>query len=123
MLPTQYDPPVESADPGAALEQALTVARSAEQAAQAMLGTAATHWQARAGMVVRLANGAQLEVLAIAGIEGRMLQGTTRFPVDAVIPIADAIRTMQPVLLQNDAVRRERYPLLAGLLLERDTVN
>jgi PAS domain S-box-containing protein len=67
---------------------------------------------ARAGVVaLRTAAGDALEVVASTGYPPEACMGPgRRWPADATIPIADATRRGEPVLVESMAAWRERYP-------------
>ena len=62
-----------------------------------------------------LVEGDVLRVCKAAGIDEANLERFDRIPVDADLPITDAMRTGEMVLLGSVAERDERYPALAGV--------
>ena len=54
-----------------------------------------------------------LEVVSAIGYPQDMLEIWSRFPITAEAPIADAVRTKTPILLESRKVWAERYPHLA----------
>ena len=62
-----------------------------------------------------LVEGDHLRVVRSAGIDEAALARFERIAVDAELPITDAMRTGEVVLLASVAERDERYPALAGV--------
>ena len=62
-----------------------------------------------------LVDGDELRICEAAGIDEASLARFDRVPVDAALPITDAMRTGEMVLLGSVAERDERYPALAGV--------
>ena len=95
----------------AALAEALTpdqVAAVAVEQGVAALG-------ARAGVVVLLSSdGQELAVLRADGYPPGAIEPWQRFPLEAPVPIAEAVRTGTPVWLPSREVAYERYPPLAS---------
>lgn len=91
----------------AALSEAATVDRVAEaivEEGMAALG-------AETGMIAALhEHTASLELLHVRGVEARLVDGWRRFPLDAPLPVADAVRTGTPVHLASAEQRDARYP-------------
>jgi PAS domain S-box-containing protein len=54
-----------------------------------------------------------LEVVSAVGYPQEILNIWSRFPITAEVPIADAVRTQTPILLESRAVWAESYPHLA----------
>ena len=69
---------------------------------------------ASAGAVC-LVEGNELRVCRSAGIDDQALARFDRIPIDADLPITDAMRTGELVLLESVAERDARYPALAGV--------
>ena len=61
-------------------------------------------------------DGLSLEIAQASGYPERMLQKWRRFPLDAPLPLAEAVRSGRPVLLDSVAAREERYPNLESML-------
>lgn len=99
----------------------LAATQTVAEAAEVALAAAAALLHASAGMAVRLWSGAELEVVAIAGIEGGLMRGTSRFPLGAALPIAETVRTARVIRIESNAARQARYPLLGGLALPAET--
>jgi PAS domain S-box-containing protein len=62
-----------------------------------------------------MASGEVLELCKSAGMREESLAGFDRIPLDADLPITEAFRTREMVLLGSVAERDERYPALAGI--------
>jgi GAF domain-containing protein len=60
-------------------------------------------------------SGEYLEVVRRLGTNAIRSDEWTRFRVDADLPLSEAVRTAQPVLIATEDERKRRYPLLAGL--------
>ncbi len=71
---------------------------------------------AAAGSIVLLTGGnTTLEITDAAGYSSEVIQTWTRFSVDTPIPIAEVVRTGQPIWIESRAERDQRYPdLTAG---------
>ena len=93
----------------AALASALTpndVAATAVREGVAAVG-------ADAGVLVLLSpDGRSLGVIEAAGYEPGVVEPWRQFPLDAPVPLADAVRTGQPVIIASVAERLRRYPMV-----------
>ena len=93
----------------AALASALTpndVAATAVREAVAAIG-------ADAGLLVLLSpDGAALDLIATMGYDQWHVDGWRRFPLSTDVPLADAVRTGEPVIVESRAERERRYPAL-----------
>ena len=56
--------------------------------------------------------GSELSLMGSVGVPPWQVPMLRRFAVDAALPPNDAMRTGEPVVVRNEALRRERYPLL-----------
>ena len=95
------------------LTAALSGALTPDQVARAVVehGTAALG--ANAGVVVLLSDdGATLEVADASGFSPALLEGWHRFPLDTPVPIAEAVRTRETIVLETPEERARRYPTL-----------
>jgi PAS domain S-box-containing protein len=94
----------------AALSEALTpaeVTRVVVEQGMALLGAAA-------GVVVLLhADGELLELVEHRGYPEQLMEGWRSFPATARVPLADAARTGEPVVLRSLVERARLYPALA----------
>ncbi|HEX8070700.1 MAG TPA: PAS domain S-box protein [Pyrinomonadaceae bacterium] len=96
----------------AALSQALTP----QQVCVAVIGQGISSLDAHAGSVVVLSDdGAELELVDAVGFPPELLERWRRFPLTSVVPIADAVRTKLPVLIESFENFAERYPTLGPL--------
>jgi PAS domain S-box-containing protein len=93
-----------------ALAEALTPAQVAEVIVQQ--GIAAL--QAQAGLVATLSDdGACLELVQAIGYSADVLVHWQRFMLDTPMPLTDAVRSGEPILLDSLEALAERYPQLA----------
>ncbi|HEX6037283.1 PAS domain S-box protein [Longimicrobium sp.] len=93
------------------LSEALTPAQVAGVVMDQGIGSLA----ADAGVLVLVtADGAHLEVLASRGYAPGRIEGWQRFPLDAGVPIADAARTGEVVVVRSFEERATRYPAIVG---------
>lgn len=91
----------------------LAAASSVEEVAEALLGQAFEALGATSGsMVIR--DESTLRLVGAVGFAEETKQRWERFPLDAPVPLAQAIRTGDPVLLTDPGELRESYPHLAG---------
>ena len=102
----------------AALSEALTVgdvARVTVEQGIAALG-------ATAGSLALLAGDATgLEMAGSVGYPPEVIEKWQRFPLDAPIPLADAVRRGEPIYLETSDERLRRYPALAAVTPIRST--
>ncbi len=95
----------------AALSQALTP----EEVADAVMAEGLLAVGAQAGSLTMLAPGsASLAVIRSVGYPEEMLSRWKEFALDAPVPIADAVRTGEPVLIEDAGEFRRRYPSVPG---------
>ena len=77
---------------------------------------------ATAGLLARVADdGEHLEVIASRGYDDRSVESGERwhrFPLDAAVPLSEAVRTLRPVFINSKAERDERYPVLSDVAPE-----
>ncbi|MBD2516212.1 PAS domain S-box protein [Nostoc sp. FACHB-973] len=94
----------------AALSESLTPAQVAEvivEQGMAALG-------ASSALVALLTNnGTELEILRAVGYEEELVNLWRRFSIHTAAPLAEAVRTKQPVWQESTATRVDRYPHLA----------
>ena len=94
----------------AALSESLTPGQVAEVVVEQGLGALG----ARAGSLALLTeDGRELELVRAVGYPVERIEPWRRFSVDAPVPIADAVRTGQPVFLENWDAWLVRYPAAA----------
>src|SRR6266576_2595109 len=103
-----------SATHGSARARAEAV--SAEDVLDAVLTEGVRAAQARAGLIALLsADGSTLEIVAARGYEERFLGPFRRVSIDAGIPLTEAVRRGEPVLISSRAERDRLFPDLATL--------
>jgi signal transduction histidine kinase/ActR/RegA family two-component response regulator len=96
------------------LTAALSEALSVTQAGEVVVNQALAALKASAGFMALLVDyDCTLEVVSAVGYPQNMLEMWSRFPITAQAPIADAVRTKKPILLESRKVWAERYPHLA----------
>ena len=61
-------------------------------------------------------DGIVLDLMAVSGLPSDVADAWRRFPVTSRVPLADAVRTMEPVLLASPEEIIRRYPELAPVL-------
>jgi PAS domain S-box-containing protein len=95
-----------------AVTAALAAAVTVEDVAEALLREGLPAVGAAAGAVVRVAPDApdELEVVRSTGYERAGLVAWTRFPVAAPVPMADCVRSGEPVWVESHEAVRARYP-------------
>jgi signal transduction histidine kinase len=71
-------------------------------------------------VAVLTADGVVLDLMAVSGVPSDVADAWRRFPVTSRVPLADAVRTTEPVLLGSPEEIMHRYPELAPVL---DRVN
>jgi PAS domain S-box-containing protein len=95
-----------------ALAEALTPAQVAAIITQQ--GTAALN--AGAGLVATLtSDGTSLEIVHAVGYQPGVLESWQHFSLDTAMPLADAVRTGEPILLESPEALVARYPQIAHL--------
>ncbi len=94
----------------AALVEALTPAEVATVVVEQ--GVAAL--EAHAGVIVRRADDATLEVIGAQGYPAAALDPWRRFPLAAPIPLAEAVRTAAPIWIESRAALEAGYPAVAA---------
>ncbi|MEH1832496.1 MAG: PAS domain S-box protein [Nostoc sp.] len=94
----------------AALSEALTP----QQVADVVVNQGITALEATAGSVVLLTQGdTTLKVVQANGYPQSFIDAWTNFPITAPNQIAEAVRTRQPIFLENSAAMIAKYPNLA----------
>src|SRR5439155_4724003 len=93
----------------ASLSEALTPAQVAEAIAEqtsAALG-------AETALIAQLSDdGQQLEIIGQVGYGAEQLRGWERFPLSTEVPLAEVVRTIEPVWSESTEERIARYPHL-----------
>jgi K+-sensing histidine kinase KdpD len=98
-----------------AVTQALVDARTRADVLDATLEQGIEASGAARGLVALLRGlDRELEIVASRGYDEAVLEGWHRFPLEAELPLSDAVRTKEPVYLRSVAERDERYPQLVG---------
>jgi signal transduction histidine kinase len=67
-------------------------------------------------VAVLTADGVVLDLMAVSGLPSDVADAWRRFPVTSRVPLADAVRTTEPVLLRSPEEIAVRYPDLAPVL-------
>jgi signal transduction histidine kinase len=67
-------------------------------------------------VAVLTTGGDVLDLMAVSGLPSDVADAWRRFPVTSRVPLADAVRTTQPVLLRSSEEIGHRYPDLAPVL-------
>jgi PAS domain S-box-containing protein len=94
------------------LSQSLT----SQQVASAVIEQGMKSLNAYAGTVVMLNDsGTEFEVVETLGFPQEVVDKWRRFPVNAPVAIADAVREKTPVIIGNIAESLDRYPMLGPL--------
>jgi PAS domain S-box-containing protein len=93
------------------LTAALSEALTPHQIAAVTVEQGISKSGASAGSVVRLnPNENVLEILAATGYREPVTDAWQRFPVDSPVPLAESVRTQQPVWLNGKAALQSRFP-------------
>ncbi|HEU4564659.1 MAG TPA: GAF domain-containing protein [Gemmatimonadaceae bacterium] len=93
------------------LTAALSGALTPKQVARVVVEQGAAALGARTGVVVLAsADGAVLEIADTYGLAPDAAERWARFPATASVPIADAFRSREPVVLPTPEARKARYP-------------
>jgi len=94
----------------AAFSEALTPA----QVGEVVVNQGLAALKAKAGFIALLTdNNKTLELVSGFGYPQEILNTWSRFPLTASLPITDAVRTQQPILIESREIWAERYPHLA----------
>jgi serine phosphatase RsbU (regulator of sigma subunit)/anti-sigma regulatory factor (Ser/Thr protein kinase) len=97
-----------------AVTATLTEALSPEEIVDVAIGAALPALSADAATVALVSDdGRMLELAASRGYSAEGLAGWERFPVDADLPLSEAVRTGDPVWTDSAEALAARYPLLA----------
>jgi PAS domain S-box-containing protein len=95
--------------------EALAGAATVGQVARVVLSQGLSALGAGAGSVAAATpDGAALELLDTEGYEDARVEGFRRLPLDAPVPLADAMRERTPVFLADAGQALARYPRLPG---------
>jgi GAF domain-containing protein/anti-sigma regulatory factor (Ser/Thr protein kinase) len=93
---------------------ALSAAVDAQSVAEAATREALRSLGATAGVVVVTDGRDELRLVASKGYATEVLDGWQRFPIDAPVPLADAIRSDELVAVESPVALAVRYPSLAS---------
>jgi PAS domain S-box-containing protein len=94
---------------------ALSGARTPGEVARAILGDGARIVGSHAGVLGLISDdGASLALLAPTGYPGDVAEAWTHVPLDVDLPLAEAVRTGQPVLVSSPEALDDLYPSLTG---------
>jgi GAF domain-containing protein len=95
------------------LASSLSRAAGVPAVVNALLKDALNEIGARAALVATLTgHDAELEVVGQLGYRQEVIDRWGRFPVEANLPMSDAVRERRPVVMETVADRDERYPTL-----------
>jgi GAF domain-containing protein len=97
-----------------AVTSAFSEALTPAQVGEVVVNQGLAALKAKAGFIALLTdNDKTLELVSGFGYPQEILNTWSRFPLTASLPITDAVRTQQPILIESRAVWAERYPHLA----------
>ena len=100
-----------------ALTSALSMSTTPRQVATAVIEHTTPMFAAMGTVITRVAyDGAGLEILDARSMPGDLRQRWERFPSDADVPLAEAVRNRETIVIESRAEWAQRYPALAGLL-------
>jgi PAS domain S-box-containing protein len=101
-----------------ALSQSLTM----EQVAEVVVGQGMEVLGASAGsLALATGDGTELQIIRSTGYAEDAIRPWLRFPLDAPVPLSDAVRRVQAVFLETPEERLARYPALAAVKANKDT--
>src|SRR5205814_3013207 len=93
------------------LTAALSEALTAEQVAEVVVDRGVESLGAVAGIVALVTgDGERLEIVRSVGYPQELLDRWGTFSIDGAFPLSEAVRTAEPVLLENVPARAERFP-------------
>jgi PAS domain S-box-containing protein len=97
-----------------ALSAALAAALTPNDAETTAVREAIAAIGADAGLIVLLSpDGTMLEVMESRGYDQAQVEQWRRFPLDLDVPLAEAVRTGQPVIVSTPEERDHQYPVIA----------
>jgi GAF domain-containing protein len=103
------------------LASSLSRAAALPDVVGAVLEDAVKEIGARAALVATLTNdGRELEVVGQLGHREDVMERWARFPVDAELPLSNAVRERRPIVMETLAQRDLRYPKLKGEVMPDD---
>ncbi|WP_199316125.1 PAS domain S-box protein [Tolypothrix sp. FACHB-123] len=102
----------------AALSESLTPV----QVVEVIVAQSMAVLEAASAMVVLVSeDGTELEIIKAIGYESQLLESWRRFSINSAVPLAEAVRTGEPVWMETVAQRVIRYPHLAEDYSKYDT--
>ncbi len=97
-----------------ALSAALASALTPNDAATTAVREAVAAIRADAGLIVLASpDGKTLEVMESRGYGARQIQQWRRFPIESDVPLAESVRTGEPIIVETPEERDRRYPTIA----------
>jgi PAS domain S-box-containing protein len=96
-----------------ALTAALSEALTPVQVGEVVVNRGLAALKASAGFIALLRDRDTLELVRFLGYPQGMIEDGSRFPLTTPVPIADAVRMQQPVLLESREVWAQKYPHIA----------
>jgi GAF domain-containing protein len=103
------------------LASSLSRAAALPDVVGAVLEDAVKEIGARAALVATLTHdGRELEVVGQLGHREDVMERWARFPVDAELPLSNAVRERRPIVMETLAQRDLRYPKLKGEVMPDD---
>lgn len=99
-----------------AVTAALSELLAPSKVAEAIVDQSLAALEASSGMMVLVTeDGTELEIVRAVGYDSQLVEPWRRFSINAPFPLAEAVRTGQPVWAEPLATRIARYPHLAEL--------
>ena len=106
-----------------AVTAALSEALGPTEVAEIVVDRCVAAMGARAGVVALLTpDRTDLEIIRVVGYRSEIGEQWARFPVEADLPMSDAVRTEEPVFISSRRERDERYPQFASEPMENHAV-
>ncbi len=123
--PLVFDPVMQRATHRIARLQSVTAALSESltpaQVGGVVVGEGVAALEASAGSMVLLTeDGTELEVVRAVGYPEALVERWRRFSVEAPVPIAEAVRTGEPVYLENREAWLSRFPDIDGGAIRKE---
>ncbi|HEY9618421.1 MAG TPA: PAS domain S-box protein [Microcoleaceae cyanobacterium] len=98
-----------------ALTAALSETLSLTQVGEVVVNQGLTALNARAGLIALLTDQDKtLEVVWTVGYSQELLNTWSRFPISTAVPLTDAVKTKQPILLESREDWAEQYPNISA---------
>jgi PAS domain S-box-containing protein len=100
-----------------AVSVALAEALTRAQVAEVIVHQGVAALQAQAGLVAVVSDdGSSLELAQAVGYRLDVLAKWKRFSLDTLMPLTDAVRSGEPIVLESPEALADRYPLLATVV-------